>query len=369
MLWVFMWTLPGLAVEAYGLQRNEKPSLSKPTAFRGRRLALVAAAVTALAQTQPLALLTVGMVLGALTLWRIVSQKPGFLKKPGFSTDSADSRIGRDPLPLLVVGVFAAPWLVYDFWATATHPALAAWNAQNLTPSPPLWDALLSGGVPLLLALPGIVVAARRRAPLDLVPLVWLALTIIALYAPFSLQRRLSLGVWTPLVLLAAIGLRDLIWPRVAMRWRPVALGVIVALSLPGNLLVYTATLGAIQKPDPKQGIFLTRDEADALDWLRDNIPPRALVLASPTTGLHLPARTDARVIYGHPFETVDADARKHAVEDFFAGRVPPEQFLAQYPVNYIFYGPREQALGPLPPLNGDWRILFQLGEVTIYGR
>jgi len=361
MLWVFVWTLPGLAVEACGLQGDQKPA--------AKRLALTALAVTALAQTQPLALLTVGMVLGVLTLWQAVSRR---------------AIVFSDLLPLLVVGLFAAPWLIYDFWATATQPALAAWNAQNLTPSPPLWDALLSGGVPLLFAVPGIVVTARRRslrpsgsrAPRDLAPLVWLALTALALYAPFSLQRRLSLGIWTPLVILAAIGLRDVVWPHLAvadarqgMPWRPLALAGIVVLALPSNLLVYTATLGAILRPDPQQRIFLTRDEADALEWILDDTPPGALVLASPATGLYLPARTDARVIYGHPFETVDADTHRQAVEDFFAGRFSPGSFFAQYPVNYIFYGPREKALGSLPPLGNDWRILFQQGEVTIYGR
>ena len=346
MLWVFLWTLPGLA--------SEKPS--------GRRLTLTALAVTALAQTQPLALLTVGLVLGALTVWRIASRR---------------LIIFSDLAPLLVVGVFAAPWLIYDFWAAAAHPALAAWNAQNLTPSPPLWDALLSGGVPLLLAVPGIVVTAPRRslrpsggrAPRDLVPLVWLALAVLALYAPFSLQRRLSLGIWTPLVILAAIGLRGVIWPRVGARWRLLALAGIASLALPGNLLIYAATLGAVQKPDPQQKIFLTRDEADALEWILEDTPPGALVLASPATGLYIPARTDARVIYGHPFETVEAGAHEQAVEDFFTGRISQGSFFAQYPVNYIFYGPREQALGPLPPLGNGWSVLFHQGEVTIYGR
>ncbi len=338
MLWVFLWTLPGLA--------NEVPS--------GRRLALTAVAVTALAQTQPLALLTIGMVLGALTVWRIASRRV---------------IVFSDLAALLVVGLFAAPWLIYDYWVTAAQPVLAVWNAQNLTPSPPWWDALLSGGVPLLLAVPGVVVTARRRAPRDLVPLVWLALAVLALYAPFSLQRRLSLGIWTPLVILAAIGLRDVIWPRVAARWRLLALAGIACLALPGNLLIYAATLGAIQKPDPAQKIFLSRDEAGALDWILDNAPQGALVLTGPATGLYIPARTDAHVIYGHPFETVAAAAHEQAVEDFFTGRTSPGRFFAEYPVNYLFYGPREVALGPLPPLGNDWRVLFQQGEVTIYGR
>ncbi len=338
MLWVFAWTLPGLAASP--------PSTS--------RLIWVILALTVLAQTQPLALLIVGLVLGVLTLWGLLERR-----KLAFA----------DVLPLVVAAAFSVPWLIYDFWTTAAQPMLRGWNAQNLTPSPPAWDALLSGGVPLLLALAGIYVTARRRAPLDRVPLAWLGLGVLSLYAPFTLQRRLSLGLWMPLVLLAGIGFRDVVWPRLAARGRPLALAAVLALVLPSNLLVYVATLGAIQKADPQQGIFLARDEAEAMQWILEKTPPGALVLAGPTTGLFIPARTDARVIYGHPFETVDAQAHRQAVEDFFAGRIALAAFLAQYPVDYIFYGPREKTIGPLPDLGRVWQIVFQQGEVTIYGR
>lgn len=343
MLWVFEWTLPGLAAP-------------RPSALH---LTLTAFALTALAQTQPLALVTIGLVLGAMTAWGVVARRALTLAAV---------------LPLAVVTVSSMPWLVYDFWAAAAQPVLRGWNAQNLTPSPPWWDALLSGGVPLLLALPGIVVTARRRrspsggrAPLDLAPLFWFGLGVLSLYAPFALQRRLSLGLWMPLVLLAAVGLRDGVWPRLATRWRPLALAAVIIGALLSNLLVYVATVGAVQMPVFKQGIFLTRGEADALTWLADNTPPGALVLAAPATGLFIPARTDARVIYGHPFETVDAQAHQQAVEDFFTGRTPPATFFAQYPVDYVFYGPREKALGSLPGLDG-WSIVFQQGDATLYG-
>ena len=318
----------------------------------GPRLVLTAVAVTLIAQTQPLALLTAGMTLGALTLWRAFSRRAGTFS---------------ELLPLIMVGAFAAPWIMYDAWATAAHPALANWSAQNFTPSPPLWDALISGGVPLLLALPGIAVALRRRAPFDRVPVAWLGLAALLLYAPFSLQRRLSLGLWTPLVILAAVGVRDAIWPRLSARWRPAVLVAVAGLALPSNLLVYAATLGAIQKHEPR--VFLSRDEAAAMTWLGQNTPPGSIVLAAPATSLFIPARSDARVIYGHPFETVDAGVHKRAVEDFFAGRVPPATFLAAYDVDYVFCGPREQALGPRPALESRWQPVFEQGEVTIYGK
>src|SRR3990172_5107514 len=335
MLWVFEWTLPGLA--------DSPPS--------ARRLTLTAVAVTLMAQTQPLALITVGLVLGALTLWRITS---------------SHTLIWIDLLPPLVVAAFALPWLIYDYWIAAAHPVLRVWNAQNLTPSPPTWDALISGGLPLLLALPGINLALRRRWPHDVLLLFWFGLTVLALYAPFALQRRLSLGLWMPISLLAGIGFGDVIWPRLARLGRLLVLGLFAIGALTGNLLIGLSTFVAIQKHAPE--IFLAREEAAAMAWLEANAAPGSLVLAGPATGLFIPARTDARVIYGHDFETIDAKAQKQAVEDFYGGRIAPETFFTAYPVDYVFYGPREARLGSLPQLAG-WRVVFQQGEVVIYGR
>jgi len=380
MLWIFEWTLPGLA----------------PVIPSARSLTLTALATLTLAQLQPLALLTIGVVLGALTVYRLAvilrphPERSAALfrakskdraeashdrpvdssREERAQSDIISGRVSRAAgLPLLVFGLCAAPWLMYDVFVTRAQPMLAGWNAQNLTPSPPVWDALVSGGAPLLLALLGGVVAVRRRSPLDLILLVWLGLNVLLLYAPFSLQRRLSLGIWMPIVLLAALGFRDVLAPRLAARWRPMVLALIMLLSVLSNLLIYVAALGGIQKREP--AIFLTHDESDAFAWLAQKTPPGAVVLASPATGLFIQAHSDARVIYGHPFETVEAQAHKQAVEDFFTGRISPEAFFAAYPVDYIFYGPREKKLGTLPELKG-WHVVFPPGPpgpVTIYGR
>jgi hypothetical protein len=45
--------------------------------------------------------------------------------------------------------------------------------------------------------------------------LIWLVLGLLALYAPFALQRRLALGLWMPLVLLAGHRAEEVVWPRV----------------------------------------------------------------------------------------------------------------------------------------------------------
>jgi hypothetical protein len=311
---------------------------------------LVALLVTLQAQVQPMALLTIGLIVSGLTLGCSIA---------------ARRIIVSEWITALVVGGAALPWLIYAALVPRVSPALAEWSRQNITLSPPLWETLLVGGVPLLLAGPGLWVAARRRSPLDLVLLYWFVLGSLSLYVPFALQRRLSLGLWMPIVILAGTGVKEVIWPRLASRWRPALAALIALLALPTNLMVYVGAIAATQTRPPE--LFFTRDEVAAFHWLASEAPG-ALVVAAPSTGLFIPAHSDARVIYGHEFETADAETQRQAVEAFFGGRTSPDAFFARYPADLVFYSPREQALGQLPSLPG-WRVVFRRGDVAIYGK
>lgn len=333
LLWLFEWTLPGLA--------------PPPTP---RHLARIVFVITLQAQVQPMVLLTFGLILFGMVMGRTLTTRQW---------------IRGEWLTLIVAGLASAPWIFNAFWATRANPMLAAWNAQNITLTPVWWDVLLSGGLPLLLAGVGLFGAARRRRPLDQVLLYWFLLSALSLYIPFDLQRRLSLGLWMPITLLAIIALREVLLPRLAARWRPLALATLILPMTLTNALVYVSTLAAVQTRTPR--LFLTTDEAAALTWLADQ-PRGTVVLAAPETSLFIPARTDARVVYGHPFETIEAEQHQQAVESFFAARIPLEQFASQYAIDFVFYGPRETQISVVgQPDFANWRIVFQQGEVVIY--
>lgn len=337
LLWLILWTAPGLDAAD----------------TRPRRLVLIALATTALAQVLPIALLNIGLLLAGL----FVSRQFG-----GRSRKKQEAWL-RDWLPAAVFGAAALPWLIYDAALTMTHPVLAQWNAQNLTPSPPLWDALVSGGVLLLLALPGLSVVLRRRSPRDVALLVWLVLGTLALYAPFALQRRLALGLWMPLTLLAGIGLQTVVWPRVRPRLRPLLVGGLVLAAGLSNVIVVASTLRAVRMRE--DAIFLTASQAASLDWLAANAG-RALVAAPPEMGQWVPARTDARVLYGHPFETVGAVDRRAELEGFYRGLVPGRQFVDEHGIKYVLVASSGQGIMPVP---ADWRweVVYNEGRAIIY--
>src|SRR5690606_16607464 len=136
----------------------------------------------------------------------------------------------------------------YALWVITTHPVLAGWNAQNLTPAMPLWDLVVSLSPALLLALPGAYLALpgaylalRQRERGMQVLAVWLLVCLVMLYLPFGLQRRMSSGLYVPVVALAVYALVH--WLANAAH-RRVAFIMILLLALPTNLLIL---LGGIQ--------------------------------------------------------------------------------------------------------------------------
>jgi hypothetical protein len=217
----------------------------------------------------------------------------------------------------------------------------------------------LGDGLILVLAVPGAVIAARRRSDTDLLLLAWAGVTALLLYAPFAMQRRFSLGLHVPLAILAATGLFSVAKHRRIWGWA-------LAATLPTTLLVIVLALGGGLKHDPR--LFVSTDEAEAMDWLHDHAPRDAVVLASPEMGIFIPAWSGRRVVYGHPFETVDAERTKARVETFFApgtGNAEREAMLREWRAAFVFVGPRERALGLTDPPPG--REVFRNATVTIY--
>jgi hypothetical protein len=54
----------------------------------------------------------------------------------------------------------------------------------------------------------------------------------------------------------------------------------------------------------------------------------------------------------------------KTLAEQFFAGSLDRDRVLRDYPIDYIFFGPREKTLGQPDPA---WLPVYTSGEVSIY--
>ena len=103
--------------------------------------------------------------------------------------------------------------------------------------------------------------------------------------------------------------------------------------------------------------------------WLQENIQPTEIVLASPATSLFIPAGAGNRVLYGHPFETIEAEEKKALVEEFFregVGSRAGREIARLYRPAYVFYGPRERELGEPASEHGILTVVYQNESVTI---
>jgi uncharacterized membrane protein len=240
------------------------------------------------------------------------------------------------------------PVLFYDILVTYQDPWLRAWNSQNQTPSPPWWDFLVSLSPVIFLAVIGIWANFKTRRRSMRLLILWMILGFALLYFPWGLQRRFILGYFIPVSALAAAGLAALV-----KRPKSYALAAILVtmLAIPTNLVIALSTLQAVKTHDAR--IYLSQGEADALQWIAANTPEEAVILAAPETGLLIPAYSGKRVLYGHPYETVDALRQKERVTRLFSGKSPAVEASNLFgEADYLFIGPREAQLGDvvLPP-------------------
>lgn len=263
-------------------------------------------------------------------------------------------------------GIFAGgvPVMFYDLWVISRDPLLSIWNSQNITPSPPIWDTLVALSPVILLAIPGAWYAVRSQGKRFRLLVVWSGLSLVLMYIPFGLQRRFMLGIYIPLALLGVLGLEQ-IQNRALKGWSfRFSAGLLLVLALPTNFVIFLAAQHGIQTRDP--ALYLTRGEMNAISWLAENLPRGAIVLASPGTGLFIPAYSGSRVVYGHPYETVDASRMEAESAQFYSSGGAGLDGFTRLGVSYIFYGPREMELGSLDP-GPDLERVYQRDGVEIF--
>jgi hypothetical protein len=291
------------------------------------------------------------LVGGANLLWRVIESRR-------FSTE--------DFIPFIGLGLLGGPYLLYQFWVVQVNPLLSGWNAQNVTPSPPVWDVLLSFSPVLFLAFYGVSKIYRSHlTEANRILILWLVLGLLLLCVPFALQRRFMLGLYIPAAALAVFGIDAL--RRAHPRQTGWMVRSVFYLALPTNLLLLLIGISGAVSHSPL--LYVTRDEASGLEWIRANTETGAVVLAAPEMGRLIPALTGRRVIYGHPFETVNAENEEEKVRAFYAKedwQGPGMSLLEERDVRYIFWGPQEQALsGPRERI--DMPLVFEAGAVRIY--
>lgn len=280
---------------------------------------------------------------------------------------------------MLWFGVPALPVAAYYVIVNNYNEVVSGiWAQQSVSSPPNPLIFMISLGLPLIIAAPGLLRAVRRFEPDgSQVMLIWLVTMVLTMYLLPGFRTDFALGLMIPLAYFGARGSEDFWFKYIPRPWR---LRVLVAL-LPLMTLSHFFVLFAPVSPltlgtaEIIPGIFLRRDYTLALRWLESQRKETDVALAAPTVSVWLPGWTGMRVVYGFPAETLDAKTKQNAVEAWYnaSDRAVCDDVLngrysldGPYTVRYVVYGPEERSLGETVCLS---RLLptVNFGEVTIY--
>ncbi len=270
----------------------------------------------------------------------------------------------------------ALPVAVYDLALTIANPLYRAWNTQNITLSGSPLNYVFGYGLLLLLAVPGIVRAVRHfEQDGDQLMVVWLISNALLVYIPLNVQRRFSVGIIIPLVYFAVRAIDEYWLPRLKFKQRNPALILMFVLVIPSNVFALLVPLFGIVQPVVGIQTFelLPADFNNTLSWLHDKTTRNSVVLAPPGPSLWIPAYTPARVVYGHPFETVDAAVKLQQVNDWYnaAAQTNPacRDTLIKYHVQFVLDGPADGGTDPKATPYIDTSCVKLLGNpVAVFG-
>ena len=253
-----------------------------------------------------------------------------------FAIDTVKNAVQERKLNLnayLIYSLAALPYLLYSLWAIQSQPQLMIWNRQNVTSSAPFWQLIISFSPALIFAAFSFFSLETYQRQEMRISLLWVWVALVICILPISLQRRFLVGLYIPLTLLAVYTITKIRNIRIK---RYAQIGYLI-LSLPTNIIILVLALYGISTQS--SDLYQSRSKLEAIQWLDQNTNSTDVVFASVKDGSILPGLAGVRVLYGHPYETPDADDMKALVSNCMQNIDTDlcKNFLLQNKVKYIF--------------------------------
>jgi hypothetical protein len=283
----------------------------------------------------------------------------------------------RRALWLLIPLLLHIALVAYQYLAISNDPVWMDFTEQNKTLSPPVIYYLL-GYLPFIVP---IVAGARvfRLAKINArwwLPIIWVAIVALLLYAPFQTQRRYLLGLQTPLAVLATYGWSRVILPRIRPSRRWAVTFVYLTLTAIALIGLLAANVTALADPQHRDDLFFQPDEVRAFEWIRQNVNPDDLVLTTfdwsgKGNGGRLVAATGQRVFIGHWIETAYFDEKIQQLHQFYDSSTSDSwrrDYLKQINAKYVWYDDSVYQFGHWNPANADYlEAVFDTDHVSIW--
>jgi hypothetical protein len=285
----------------------------------------------------------------------------------------------------IILGIWSSilplPFLLYNVIVFNIDPFLQAWTEQNVIPSPHPIHYLLAYGLVLPFSFVGGMRMVRRNPWVAWLPVSWaLAIPFLA-YIPLNLQRRFPEGVWVVLVTLSmyafsnrrqiSIDMPGVQQSRIGdQRWRSAWLIILLLLFSSLSTLILIVG-GALAVRDVGLPLYRPDDEVAVFEYLATEGKPWSVVLSTYDTGNALPAWAPMRVVIGHGPESIGHKELSGRVAEFYDLDTNDTQrfdLITEFNIDYIFWGPKERALGDWNPKNAPYLdIAYELHDYYLY--
>lgn len=284
----------------------------------------------------------------------------------------------------LAAVVAGAPMLLYSFLTFNLSPFWSAtYGAQNELPSPEPWLLPMAFGVVLLLAFAGAYSLRKSPTVPQIFLLLWIAATMLFMWAPVPYQRRFAFGLQPALAVLAAVG-----WPvwcdwvaRAIQRLQPtkhrpalarrLALYLLLLFGFTDVLVAYLAVLSSATLNQPVPVYGMDRDTYGVGQWIAQRGGPDDVVLCAPATGNMLAGELPGRVAAAISTATLRMREKGATIRAMYRGELPEgdvRTFLAQNRVSYLLVGDEERKLGDHDPGAAlHLPIAVRIGSATAY--
>ena len=244
---------------------------------------------------------------------------------------------------LLLLALEAGIYYLFVAKSLLKNPSLSGLLSQvQFSPSP--LQAILGWG--FLFPFMVVAIFSKGKSKKTLFIKIWFISHWLINYLPFGFQRSMARGLWIPAIILAVKGIRK-ISRKTTLDYRPVV----------GLLLFFTSfstffiAFKRIAESPDNRWIYLTQQEGEVIDYLKNHSNDEEGVLASYRIANLIPAHTAKRVWAGHQFQTPRFEERMTEVNRFFAGEMKePEakSFFKKTKTAWVFWGPEEKAISGL---------------------
>ncbi len=292
-------------------------------------------------------------------------------------TDVSARRLDRRGwLRLVLVGLATLPTTAYQYWALQVEPVFFERALVSSTRSPALWQILSGYGLVAAAAFAAIMwMLFRLRRGRRLLPestpdspftsraafrflAVWAVVGIAIAYVPVTFQRKLLMGAHLPLCALAGVLAAQAATARLRGNLPSIALAAFVSFTIPTNLWFLQRDMDrlAANVSSTPHRPYLTRNEWDALQWLKRNTRASDAVLVGldptshrrfphfalyPHLSVYVPAFAGNVVYNGHWSETARFEEKMGRASRFFHAATPDtfrQRFLRENNIRYVLY-------------------------------